>query len=92
MKKSMIEELVAKANNDECGSGYHIDAVFPDGSRINAPVTKVGHNWASFCEINDDEVMVDLRGAVITIDWLPGTAFATGVRFEHLQHPEGPKM
>lgn len=92
MKKSMIEELVAKANNDEYGSGYHIDAAFPDGSRINAPITKVGSNWASFAEIANDEVLVDLTGAVITIDWMPGTAFASGVRFEHLQNPESPKM
>lgn len=90
--KTMIEELVEKADNDEYGGGYHIDAVFPDGSRVNAPITKVGPNWASFSEINDEEVMVDVTGAVIKIDWMPGTAFATGERFEHLQHPEGPKM
>lgn len=88
MNKSMIEELVSQANNDETGSGYHIDAVFPDGSRVNAPITKVGPNWASFAEIDEDEVMVDLTGAVVTIDWIPGTAFATGTRFEHLSKPE----
>jgi len=82
--KSMIETLVDKANSEPGAPGYHIDAVFPDGSRINAPIYRAGPNWAAFAELGDEEVMVDLTGAVITIDWAPGPAVATGARFEHL--------
>lgn len=85
MSKTMIEALVEKANNEPGHPGYHVDAVFPDGSHLNAPILRVGPNWAAFAELDEDEVLVDMTGAVITIDWSPGMAKASGIRFGHLQ-------
>ncbi len=88
MSLTMIEALVAKANNEPGHPGYHVSATFPDGSYINAPITRVGSNWAAFAELDDDEVLVDLTGAVISIDWAPGAAEAMGSRFAHLSVSE----
>ena len=84
MGLTMIEALVEKANNEPGSPGYHVQATLPDGSYVNAPITRVGQNWAAFTELDDEEVLVDLTGAVISIDWSPGPARAEGSRFEHL--------
>jgi len=88
MSQTMIESIVAKADSSPEGAGYHVDAVLSDGSHINAPISQVGPNWASFCEVHTEEVAVDLTGAVVTIDWSPGASFATGPRFHHLTAPD----
>jgi hypothetical protein len=83
MAHTMIEALVAKADTEPGKPGYHIDAVFPDGSHVNAPIFRVGANWAAFAELAEEEVMVDMTGATITVDWAPGASVATGPRFDH---------
>lgn len=84
MGKSLIEVLVQKANSEPGSPGYHVAAAFADGSYINAPISRFGCDWALFTELNDEELFVDLTGAVLSIDWMPGAAIAEGKRFEKI--------
>lgn len=80
--KTAIEALIERANTQD--AGYHVKATFPNGDAVNAPIVDFGPNWASFSEIGEEHVVVDLTGAVLEIDWAPGMAFATGERFSGL--------
>lgn len=84
MRKTAIEALVENAENVKDNPDYHVAATFPDGSYINAPILKVGPNWASFGGLGEDAVIVDMTGAVLEIDWTPGHPLATGERFSNL--------
>lgn len=88
--KSAVEALVEKADAEEGHPGYHIHARFPNGDVLNAPHLRVGHNWAAFDELGSDEIVVDLTGATLSIDWAPGPAYATGERFKDLAIPASP--
>lgn len=90
--KTAIEALVEKADAEEGRPGYHVQARFPNGDVLNAPHLRVGPNWAAFDELGPDELVVDLTGATLSIDWAPGPAYATGERFKDLAaEPVSPK-
>lgn len=91
---SAIEALVARANSEEGGPGYHVTATFPDGSVIDAPILEVGPNWMTVAEIEAEPYMVLLADAVkLKINWAPGAAYATGPRFEDVAPPSpSPRM
>ena len=80
-----IEDLVARADAEPGKSGYHVRAMFVDGSRIDAPILRHGTDWAEFDEIVEHGGLhVDLAGAVLQIEWAPGAAEAEGPRFSNL--------
>lgn len=83
-----IERLCKEADEAEGHPGYHITLTYPDGSRVDAPIIKVGPNWAQLCELRDEPLMVDTTDAQIEINWSPGPAECSGPRFDYLNAPK----